>query len=132
MPDDTDGVILELGANDALRGVDVAVTRQALNDIASRLDERGIDVLVAGMLAPPNMGNAYANDFNALFPDLAERYDFVLYPFFLDGVAADPALNLDDGMHPTSEGVDVIVERILPYVEQLIARIENGAQPSGG
>lgn len=132
VPDDTDGVILELGANDALRGVDVTVTRDALDGIAAKLRERGIDVLVAGMLAPPNMGDGYAKDFNAIFPDLAQRYDFVLYPFFLDGVAADPSLNLDDGMHPTSEGVNVIVERILPYVERLIARIENGSGPSGG
>jgi acyl-CoA thioesterase-1 len=124
VPEGTDGVILELGANDALRGVDIQVTRQALNDIANRLRERGIEVLIAGMLAPPNMGKAYADDFNSIFPALAKQHDFILYPFFLDGVAADPALNLDDGMHPSPQGVDVIVERILPYVERLIARIE--------
>jgi len=126
VPDETDGVILELGANDALRGVDLDVTQSALEDIAERLNQRGIDVLVAGMQAPPNMGAAYARRFNAIFPDVAERHGFVLYPFFLDGVAADPALNLDDGMHPTAEGVDVIVTGILPYVEQLIEKIENG------
>ncbi len=132
VPDGTDGVILELGANDALRGIDLDVTQDALRAIAEKLKARGIDVLVAGMLAPPNMGEAYAGRFNAIYPDLANQYGFVLYPFFLDGVAADPKLNLDDGMHPTPEGVDVIVERILPYVERLIARIENGSQASGG
>jgi len=127
VPEGTDGVILELGANDALRGIDLAVTRAALDDIAERLKERDIDVLVAGMQAPPNMGKAYAEEFNVLFPELADRHDFILYPFFLDGIAADPSLNLDDGMHPNPDGVDVIVERILPYVERLIARIENGS-----
>jgi len=129
VPEGTDGVILELGANDALRGVDISVTREALDDIASRLRERGVEVLIAGMLAPPNMGKAYADAFNSIFPALAEQHDFILYPFFLDGVAADSNLNLDDGMHPNPQGVDIIVERILPYVEQLIARIEE-APPS--
>ncbi|MEJ8574793.1 arylesterase [Microbaculum marinum] len=124
VPAGTDGVILELGANDALRGIDIDVTRGALEEIAERFQARGLPVLVAGMLAPPNMGAAYADEFNALFADLAQRHDFILYPFFLDGIAAAPDLNLDDGMHPNSQGVDVIVERILPYVERLIARIE--------
>ena len=123
IPEGTDGVILELGANDALRGVAIDVTRQSLDGIAARLKERGIAVLVAGMLAPPNMGPDYGREFNALFPDLAERYGFSLYPFFLDGVAANPALNLDDGMHPNTDGVDVIVERITPHVEDLIEGI---------
>ena len=90
---------------------------------------RSAGVLIAGMLAPPNMGKAYADAFNSIFPALAEQHDFILYPFFLDGVAADSNLNLDDGMHPNPQGVDIIVERILPYVEQLIARIEE-APPS--
>jgi acyl-CoA thioesterase I len=132
VPAETDGVILELGANDALRGLDLAVTRSALEEIAQRLDERGVAVLVAGMMAPPNLGEPYVGDFNALYPALAQRYGFLLYPFFLDGIAADPSLNLDDGMHPNPQGVDVIVERILPYVEELIARIETGAPTKTG
>jgi len=123
IPDGTDGVILELGANDALRGIPIDVTRQSLEAIAARLKERGIAVLVAGMLAPPNMGPDYGRAFNALYPDLAARHGFALYPFFLDGVAAEPALNLDDGMHPNEEGVDVIVKRITPHVETLIEGI---------
>jgi len=133
VPDDTDGVILELGANDALRGVDLDVTTAAMAEIAEKLDSRGIDVLVAGMLAPPNMGKPYAEGFNAIFPEIARAHGFVYYPFFLDGVAAEPDLNLDDGIHPTAEGVDVIVERILPSVEELIGRIQaDDTTASGG
>jgi acyl-CoA thioesterase-1 len=112
---------VELGANDALRGIDPRITRAALEDIIKRLKARNIAVLLCGMLAPPNYGADYAAQFNAIFPDLAREYDVPLYPFFLHGVAADKALNQADGMHPTAEGVDVIVSGILPMVEQLAA-----------
>lgn len=117
---ETDALILELGSNDALRGIEPDVTRANLDAIIQQMSERGVKVLIAGMLAPPNMGDDYAADFNTIFPDLAEKYDAPLYPFFLDGVAAERHLNLPDGIHPTEEGVAVIVERILPLVEQLI------------
>jgi acyl-CoA thioesterase-1 len=124
----TDGVILELGANDALRGVNPAVTRDNLDAMLKRLRERGIPVLFAGMLAPPNMGEAYASQFNPIFEDLATEYEALYYPFFLDGVAANPSLNLRDGIHPNAEGVKVIVERILPSVEALIERIRSNSE----
>lgn len=115
-----DAVIVELGANDALRGVDPAITRQALDEILARLKQRGVKVLLAGMLAPPNLGEAYGAAFNGIYGDLASKYQVALYPFFLDGVAADPRLNQADGLHPTAAGVSVIVERILPAVEALL------------
>ena len=118
----TAAVILELGANDALRGISPTVTKSALDAIVRRLKERNIEVLIAGMRAPPNLGAAYTTAFDAIFPDLAKTHGSALYPFFLDGVAAEPKLNLPDGMHPTADGVAVIVERILPAVEALIAR----------
>jgi acyl-CoA thioesterase-1 len=123
VPAGTDGVILELGANDALRGLDPAVPRAALDAILRRLKQRGIPVLLCGMLSPPNLGADYARAFNAIYPDLARTYDAVLYPFFLDGVAGQRRLNQADGLHPTTAGVDVIVAGILPKVEALIARI---------
>lgn len=123
VPDGTRGVILELGANDALRGVDPAVTRAALEDMLKKLKARNIPVLLAGMKAPPNMGADYAAKFDAIFPELAARYDAMLYPFFLDGVVANARLNLSDGIHPTAEGVRVIVERILPTVEKFLATL---------
>lgn len=122
VPDGTEAVLLELGANDALRGIDPKVTRQALDSILSQLKARHISVLLAGMLAPPNMGADYGRDFNAIFPALAKKYDTIYYPFFLDGVAANPKLDQADGMHPNAQGVDVIVARIMPKVEALIAR----------
>ena len=122
-PAGTDGVILELGANDALRGLDPAVPRAALEAILRRLKERGIPVLLCGMLSPPNLGADYARAFNAIYPDLARTYDAALYPFFLDGVAGQRRLNQADGLHPTAAGVDLIVAGILPKVEELIARI---------
>lgn len=122
VPDGTDAVLLELGANDALRGIDPKLTRKALNGILSKLQTRHIPVLLAGMLAPPNMGQEYGSAFNAIFPDLAKQYDAIYYPFFLDGVAANPKLDQADGMHPNADGVDVIVARIMPKVEDLIAR----------
>lgn len=119
--EDVDAVILELGANDALRGIDPAITRRNLETIITRLKARGIAVLLTGMLAPPNMGPDYAAAFNPIFPDLARRHGLIFDPFFLEGVAAVPSLNLGDGMHPNPRGVAVIVERILPKVEELIA-----------
>jgi acyl-CoA thioesterase I len=122
VPDGTDAVILELGANDALRGFDPAITRKALDAILHRFMERKIPVLLCGMLAPPNLGAEYGRVFNAIFPDLAAETGAILYPFFLTGVAADPKLNQRDGLHPTAAGVAVIVARIMPQVEELIAR----------
>jgi acyl-CoA thioesterase-1 len=118
----TAAVILELGANDALRGVPPAVTKNALDAIVRRLKERNIEVLIAGMRAPPNLGAAYTRTFDAIFPEIAKTHGVALYPFFLDGVAAEPKLNLPDGIHPTADGIAVIVERILPAVEALIER----------
>jgi acyl-CoA thioesterase I len=123
IPDGTDGVIVELGANDALRGVDPAVTRAALTDIVQRLKARKIAVMLCGMLAPPNYGADYAARFNSIYPDLAKTFDVPLYPFFLDGVAADARLNQADGIHPTAEGVDIIVANIMPMVEAFLGTI---------
>ena len=122
VPPGTDAVILELGANDALRGLDPAVTRRALDDILRALAKRNIPVLLCGMLAPRNLGADYARSFDAIFPDLAKTYGVVFYPFFIDGIVADAKLNQHDGLHPTAAGVDVIVGKILPKVEELIAR----------
>jgi acyl-CoA thioesterase-1 len=123
VPEGTTAVILELGANDALRGTDPAVTRSAISDILTRLKARGISVLLCGMMAPPNYGSDYAARFNAIYPDLAKSFGVPLYPFFLEGVAADAKLNQADGIHPTAEGVDVIVKNILPTVEAFLGTI---------
>jgi acyl-CoA thioesterase I len=123
VPEGTEAVILELGANDALRGIDPTLTRGALSDILTRLKARNIAVLLCGMVAPPNYGSDYSARFNAIYPDLAKAFGVPLYPFFLDGVAADARLNQADGMHPTPEGVDVIVKNILPSVEALVGAI---------
>ena len=120
----TEAVILELGANDALRGTDASVTRAALTDIISRLKARGIAVLLCGMLAPPNYGRDYADRFNTIYPDLAKSFGVALYPFFLDGVAADKTLNQADGIHPTPAGVDIIVKNMLPTVEAFLDTIK--------
>lgn len=126
VPDGTDGVIVELGANDALRGFDPATTEKALDAILARLKERGIPVLLAGMLAPRNLGPEYGQRFDAIYPRLAEKHGALLYPFFLDGVAGERALNLPDQLHPTAEGVRVIVERMLPTVERFLATLKRG------
>jgi acyl-CoA thioesterase-1 len=123
VPADTQGVILELGANDALRGLDPEVTRGALENILKRLKARGIAVLLCGMVAPPNYGAEYATQFNTIFPDLARTYDVPLYPFFLEGVAADTKFNQADGMHPTAAGIAVIVKNIMPMVESFVREI---------
>ncbi|MHC2623718.1 acyl-CoA thioesterase-1 [Bradyrhizobium huanghuaihaiense] len=123
VPDGTDGVIVELGANDALRGIDPALTRTALTDIVQRLKARKIPVMLCGMLAPPNYGADYAARFNSIYPDLAKQFGVPLYPFFLEGVAADAKLNQADGIHPTAAGVDIIVGNIMPTVEAFIGTI---------
>ena len=123
IPEGTEAVILELGANDALRGTDPGVPRRALSDILTRLQARKIAVLLCGMVAPPNYGSDYSARFNAIYPELSESFGVPLYPFFLDGVAADARLNQGDGMHPTAEGVDVIVKNILPSVEAFLGRL---------
>jgi acyl-CoA thioesterase-1 len=122
VPDGTGAVIVELGANDALRGLDPALTKKTIDAILTRFDQRHIPVLFAGMKAPPNMGVDYASAFDAIYPALAVKHPVIFYPFFLDGVAADPKLNQGDGMHPTAAGVDVIVARIMPSVVELVAK----------
>ncbi len=123
VPDGTEGVIVELGANDALRGLDPDVTRAALSDIVARLKARKIAVMLCGMLAPPNYGSDYAARFNAIYPELAKKFDVPLYPFFLDAVAGDARLNQADGIHPTSAGVDIIVKNIMPAVQAYLGAI---------
>lgn len=126
VPAGTDAVIVELGANDALRGLDPGLTKTALDTILRKLAARHIAVLLAGMRAPPNMGAEYARAFDAIYPALASTHPVVFYPFFLDGVAADPKLNQGDGMHPNAAGIDAIVARILPVVEDLVVRARAG------
>jgi acyl-CoA thioesterase-1 len=123
VPDGTAAVIVELGANDMLRGIDPKVTQRALEEIARRLTERRIVVLIAGMRAIPNLGIDFANGFETIYPEIASKYDALLYPFFLEGVAGDAKLNQRDGLHPTAAGIDVIVDGILPKAEELIARV---------
>jgi len=125
VPEGTDAVIVELGANDMLRGLDLRVTRRALEEIVRRLTERRIAVLLAGARAAPNLGPDYGRDFEAIYSDLAAKYGLLLYPFFIDGVVADAKLNQRDGIHPTAAGIDVIVARILPKVEELLAQVRN-------
>jgi acyl-CoA thioesterase-1 len=123
VPQGTEAVIVELGANDALRGVDPAATRRALDEILRRLTARRIVVLLAGMRAPPNMGPDYVSRFDAIYPELAQRYDVILYPFFLDRVAADATLNQRDGIHPTAAGIDMIVRGLLPKAEEAVRKV---------
>jgi acyl-CoA thioesterase I len=123
VPEGTDAVIVELGANDMLLGIDPKVTRRALAEIVRRLTARGIVVLLAGMRAAPNLGVEYGREFETIFSELAAKNDLLVYPFFLDGVAADAKLNQADGIHPTAAGVAEIVARILPTVEELVARV---------
>jgi acyl-CoA thioesterase-1 len=123
IPQDADAVIIELGANDALRGLDPKLMRTGLDEIVKRLRQRHVAVMLAGMYAPRNLGPDYSAQFDPIYPDLAKAYDLPLYPFFLDGVATDPNLNQKDGLHPTAAGVDVIVARILPTVEALLTKV---------
>lgn len=129
VPQGTDAVIVELGANDMLRGIKPEVTRTALDAILQRLTARHIAVLLCGMRAAPNMGADYGRDFERIYPELAAKYGVLLYPFFLDGVAADLTLTQPDGMHPNPSGVAVIVQRILPKVMELVTRAR-GQHPS--
>jgi acyl-CoA thioesterase-1 len=123
VPEGTEAVIVALGANDMLRGLDPKVTQRALDEIVRRLTERRIAVLLAGMRAMPNLGVDYANGFEPIYPQVAAKYDALLYPFLLDGVAGEARLNQRDGIHPTAAGIDVIVSRILPKAEELLARV---------
>ncbi|WP_309082735.1 arylesterase [Chelativorans sp.] len=120
VPDGTDLVILELGANDMLRGVAPASTERNLEEIITRLQGRGMEILLVGMYAMPNLGPEYQQAFNSIYPRLAEKYDLPLVPFFLEGVAGNAALQLADGMHPNAEGIDLMVKNVLPTVEPLI------------
>lgn len=124
--DGTDLVIVSLGANDALRGIDPKITELALDEILTRLKARRVRAILAGMLAPPNNGPDYGRAFNAIYQRLADKHGVPLYPFFLDGVAGDPRLNLPDGIHPTAAGVQEIVRRMLPLVEAEVRRIAAG------
>ena len=130
VPEGTDAVIVELGANDMLMGVDPKVTRKAIEEIVRRLGERRVAVLLAGMRAAPNLGADYGRDFEAIYSELVGKYGLLLYPFFLDGVAAEAKLNQRDGLHPTAAGVDAIVARILPKVEELVARARRAGERS--
>ncbi|TIO74173.1 MAG: arylesterase [Mesorhizobium sp.] len=124
VPDGTRLVILELGANDMLRGVSPDLAEKNLDAMLGKVRQRNIPVLLAGMRAAPNLGAEYQKAFDAIYPNLAAKYDVPLYPFFLDGVAGHPDLQLEDGLHPNPKGVDVIIERILPAVEKAI--VANG------
>ena len=125
VPDGTDGVILELGANDALRGIPPEQSEKNLDEMISRLKQRGIAVLLAGMIAPPNMGADYAERFNPIYQKLVEKHGVELYPFFLEGVVLDAGLKLDDGMHPNATGVNVMVEKMEPSVTKFVETISS-------
>jgi acyl-CoA thioesterase I len=122
LSDDVDAVIVELGANDALRGLPPEQAEAALNEIAKTISDKKLPLLLMGMRAPPNMGPDYAQKFEPMFERVAQHYGAALYPFFLDGVAADASLNQSDGIHPNPQGVQVIVERTLSAVEALVAK----------
>jgi acyl-CoA thioesterase-1 len=117
------GLIVGLGANDALRGLDAAQTEMALDGIMLKARQRNLPVLILGMKAPPNMGPDYVVRFDGLYPQLAEKHGALLYPFFLDGVAANAGLNQADGIHPNAQGVDAIVLKVMPIVEELIGKV---------
>lgn len=123
IPDGTDAVILELGANDMLRGIDPKVTREALDAILAKLKERKIAVLLCGMRAAPNLGGEYGREFESIFEDLARKYHVIFYPFFLDGVTTQTRFVMRDGLHPNAAGVDAIVAGIMPKMEELVARV---------
>lgn len=118
------GLIIELGANDGLRGLDPEQTHENLDAIISEAKAKNMQILLTGMLAPPNLGPEYGAEFNQIYSDLAKQHQVALYPFFLDGVVANPTLNQDDGMHPNPDGVQIIVEKIMPAVKALIRAIK--------
>lgn len=124
VPAGTDMVIVELGANDALRGLSPANARSGLDQILTRLKSRGIALLLTGMRAPEGLGPDYAKAFDSIYSDLAQKHGVALYPFFLDGVALDAGLNLSDGLHPNAKGVAVIVQRILPSVLGVLEQVK--------
>jgi acyl-CoA thioesterase-1 len=124
VPEHTDAVIVELGANDMLRGLDPARAKANLDKIIATVKAGGAEVLLAGMYAPRSMGKDYVRAFEAIYPDLAAKHGVLLYPFFLDGIAMDGKFNLDDGLHPNAKGVAEITKKILPSVEQLIERVQ--------
>ena len=124
VPEHTDAVIVELGANDMLRGLDPARAKANLDKIIATVKRGGAEVLLAGMYAPRSMGKDYVRAFEAIYPDLAGKHGALLYPFFLDGIAMDAKFNLDDGLHPNAKGVAEITKKILPSVEQLIERVQ--------
>lgn len=132
VPDDADAVIVELGANDALRGLDPAAAQKNLDAILTRIKAKGADILLTGMRAPRNYGPEYTSAFDRIFPGLARAHNTLYYPFFLEGVILNPALNLDDSIHPNAKGVDIIVEGILPHVEELIARVKKRHAATAG
>lgn len=123
LTDEVGGLIIELGANDALRGLDVVQTETALDRILAKAKARNLPTLVLGMKAPPNMGPDYVARFDGLYPRLAEKHGALLYPFFLDGVAANAGLNQADGIHPNASGVNVIVMKVMAKVEELIGKV---------
>lgn len=125
IPDGTDAVILQLGANDALRGIEPSATRNNLDKIITELKSRHIEILFAGMIAPANWGDGYQEKFDAIFPELAKKHEVLLYPFFLEGVVFDRKFSQSDGIHPTDKGIAEIVQRILPSVEQLVGKVES-------
>ncbi len=127
-----DAAIVELGANDALRGIDPAASRANLDAILARLTAGGVPVLLAGMAAPRNLGADYVAAFDAMYGELADAHGAILYPFFLEGVALQPALNQADGIHPNARGVARIVAGILPHAEALLARARQGVAAEGG
>jgi acyl-CoA thioesterase-1 len=129
VPEGTDGVIVELGANDALRGLDPAATRRNLDAIVRGIRSKGASVFLVGMHAPRNLGTEYVAAFDAIFPDLAKEHSVPLYPFFLDKVALRPDLNLNDGMHPNARGVDVIVASILSDIKRWLDHLAKTAKP---
>ena len=123
VPEGTQLVVLELGANDMLRGLPPEQTRRNLDTMLKRLTDRGIAVVLAGMMAAPNLGPAYGKSYNAIFPDLAKKYNVPLVPFFLDGVVGVSGLQIDDGIHPNPKGVDVMVQRSLPVIERAVRNL---------
>ena len=129
VPANADALIVELGANDMLRGLEPEATKKALSAILDKARAARLPTLIAGMRAAPNLGAEYDRAFDAIYPALAKGHDVALYPFFLDGVAGDPKLNQPDGMHPTAEGVDIVVERIAPSLEEVLKQVKRQSAP---